>query len=179
MGLVQQAIEDRVSDGRLADPAVPVFDRQLGGDDRGAAIGAIVDDFKQVFTAERIEGVQSPVVEGEDVELGERDETALVRAVAAGDAQFLEQARHAGVERGPAEAAGALRECAGEPGLAGAGGPGDEDALRPLEPLAVGEAGEQPVIEAAARALVEVLEVGLACLSRALRSSAVRRRPLR
>jgi hypothetical protein len=32
--------------------------------------------------------------------------------------------------------------------------------LRPLEPLAVGEAGEQPVIEPAARALVEVLEVG-------------------
>jgi hypothetical protein len=39
MGLVQQAIEDRVSDGRLADPAVPVLDRELGRDDRGTAIG--------------------------------------------------------------------------------------------------------------------------------------------
>jgi hypothetical protein len=40
-----------------------VFDRQLGGDDRGAAIGAIVDDFEQILAAERIEGVQSPVIE--------------------------------------------------------------------------------------------------------------------
>ena len=67
---------------------------------------------------------------------------------------------HAGVERGFAEPAGTLGERAGEPGLADAGGPGDQDALGALEPLTVSEAGEEPAVEATTGALVDVLEVG-------------------
>jgi hypothetical protein len=37
--VVEQPVEDGVGDGRLADPAVPVLDRELGRDDRGTAIG--------------------------------------------------------------------------------------------------------------------------------------------
>ncbi len=36
MGLGQQTIEDGIGDGGIADPAVPVLDRKLMGDDGGA-----------------------------------------------------------------------------------------------------------------------------------------------
>jgi hypothetical protein len=41
-----------------------------------------------------------------------------VSAVAAGDPQFFEQSRYAGIECAVAESAGFVRERAGEPGLA-------------------------------------------------------------
>ena len=129
MGVVQQSVEDGVSDRGFADPAVPVLDGQLRGDHSGAPVGAIVDEFEQILAAVGLERLQREIVEDEAVELGEGEQAAFVRAIAARDAQFFEQPRQTSVERAVTEAAGALRECAGEPGLADPGGTDDEHGL--------------------------------------------------
>ena len=77
--VVQQVIEDRVGDHGLGDPGVLVLDRELSDDDRGAAIGAIIDHFEQVFARERIHRVQAPNIEHQHVGLGERHQAPLVR----------------------------------------------------------------------------------------------------
>ena len=45
VGVVNDAVEDGVGEGRLADQIVPAIDRDLAGDQRGAAAVAIFDDF--------------------------------------------------------------------------------------------------------------------------------------
>lgn len=63
MRVMQQSIEDGVGDGGLADPAVPVLDRQLCGDDGGAPLGTIIDELEQIVGAVGLEGLQRPVIE--------------------------------------------------------------------------------------------------------------------
>jgi hypothetical protein len=46
MGVVNQAIEDGIGNGRIGDDLVPVLDRQLAGDDGGAAIVSVIDDLR-------------------------------------------------------------------------------------------------------------------------------------
>ena len=46
--MLHQPIKDRVSHRGVAEPGVPVFDRQLARDDGGALGGAVVDDLQQV-----------------------------------------------------------------------------------------------------------------------------------
>ena len=48
MSVVNDPVEDGVSERRLADQIVPAIDRDLAGDQGGAAAVAVFDDFQQV-----------------------------------------------------------------------------------------------------------------------------------
>lgn len=60
-----------------------------------------------------------------------------------------------------AVAAGLVAECAGEVGLAGSGGAGDEDGLAVPDPLAGGEPEHEGSVESAGCLEVEVFEGGV------------------
>ena len=45
MGVVDDPVEDRVGESRLADQVLPAVDRDLASDQRGAAAVAVLDDF--------------------------------------------------------------------------------------------------------------------------------------
>src|SRR3546814_1913697 len=55
VGVVHQAVEDGVGQGRVIDPAMPVFEGQLAGQDGGAVAGAVVDHFQQVMPSRSAE----------------------------------------------------------------------------------------------------------------------------
>lgn len=61
IGVVHDAIEDGISDGRISDDLVPPVDRNLAGDDGRAPLVAIFDDFEEVMTLIVVElfGAQS------------------------------------------------------------------------------------------------------------------------
>ena len=48
MSVVEEAVEDGVSEGGVADDIVPVLDGELGREDGAAAGVAIVEDFEQI-----------------------------------------------------------------------------------------------------------------------------------
>ena len=48
MGLVDQAVENRIGKGGVADAVVPVFEGELTGHEGGAATVAVFEDFEQV-----------------------------------------------------------------------------------------------------------------------------------
>jgi hypothetical protein len=50
IGIVYEAIEDGVGDGRISDDLVPSVDRNLAGDDGRAPLVAILDDLEEVTT---------------------------------------------------------------------------------------------------------------------------------
>ena len=46
--VLQKAIQNGVSNGRIPNPGMPMFYRQLAGNDRGFVAGAVIDDLQQV-----------------------------------------------------------------------------------------------------------------------------------
>ena len=51
MGVVEDPVEDGVSEGGVADNVVPVFDGELGGENGSSAGVAIVEDLEQIVAA--------------------------------------------------------------------------------------------------------------------------------
>jgi len=158
MGLVDQAIEDRVGKGGVADAVVPVFERQLTGHEGGAATVAVLQDFEQVAALAIGQRGEAPVIEDHEVGFGQGGEQLAVGAVGAGKAEVVEQARQTEVADGEAVPAGALPKGAGDVGLAGAGRADEQHGLMLADPLARGEAQQERAVESAGAAEVEVLE---------------------
>ncbi|MEY9345780.1 hypothetical protein ABIF99_000264 [Bradyrhizobium japonicum] len=63
VGIVDEAIEDRVGDGGVSDDFVPAIDGQLAGDDNRTGFVSILDDFEQITALVGVERFWSPVVE--------------------------------------------------------------------------------------------------------------------
>ncbi len=66
MGVVDEAVEDGVGIGGIADEVVPFIDGDLAGDEGGAAAVALFEDFEEVMACAGIERLEAPVVEDEE-----------------------------------------------------------------------------------------------------------------
>ena len=100
MGVVDEAVEDGVGVGRLADDGMPGRDRQLAGDDGGAPAVAVLKDLEQVVTGLGVQRFQAPVVQDQQLHGGQALEAApdaavsSLRAAAAGIRRPLREATH-------------------------------------------------------------------------------------
>ncbi len=63
VGVVDDAIEDGVGQGGIADDLVPALDRQLAGDQQRAGVVAVLDDLEQIAALLGAERLGSPIVE--------------------------------------------------------------------------------------------------------------------
>ena len=71
MGVVDEAVEDGVSQGWVRDDGVPLVDGELRGHDGGVGLTAIIDHRQQVPRLGRCQGCEPPVVQHEKVNAGE------------------------------------------------------------------------------------------------------------
>ena len=110
VGIVNNTVQDRVSERGLADNFMPGSRRKLAGDQDGATAIAILGDLHEVAPLAGGEAVRSPIVEYEKIDLDQHAEQPREAAVAMGEVEIGEQARHAGVVNGVAIAAGFLRQ---------------------------------------------------------------------
>ena len=127
---------------------MPVLDRQLTGHQRGPAIMAIFDDLQQVTTIFLTERRQAPVIQNEQVGLGQGRQHFPIASIPFGDSQFWQESRETEVERGQAFATGLVPQRTAEPGFAnarraGEQGAGDAAALS-QRPHASGDAALGP-----------------------------------
>src|SRR5437899_337189 len=118
---MDQAVEDGVGVGGVADQRVPLIDRELAGDDGGAAAVAVLEDLQEVVAGRSVERLKAPVVENEQIDAAERAQETRVAAIAARQGEIAEQPRDALIEHGAIVAAGLVAERRGEPTLADAG----------------------------------------------------------
>src|SRR6202043_4132813 len=81
MGVVHEAVEDSVGEGRIADDLVPGIDRQLAGDQRRAGAITVLDDLHEVAPLVGREPVWAPVIEDQQIGLGKRAEQTREAAV--------------------------------------------------------------------------------------------------
>ena len=108
MCVVEQAVEDGVAEGGIADDVVPVLDGDLAGEQRAAAGVAVVEDLEEVVSSLAGERSEAPVVEDEEPGPGEPLDELGIRSVAAGEGEFVEEAGDAVVTGRDAEAASCM-----------------------------------------------------------------------
>jgi len=153
---VNEAVQDRVSQGGIADNFVPMLDGDLAGDDGRGATVAIIKDLEQVAPFGLIKNRETPVIEYQELNAAEGFEQAAIATVAASEGEGLEQAWYAMVLDRAIVAASLVAEGAGNPALAEPGRPGDEQVLVAVDPVAADESGEDGAVDAARRAQIDV-----------------------
>ena len=68
---MHQTVENCISQRRVADGLMPMFDGQLAGDDGRTGTVPVIKDFKQVAAAFVREWRQSPVINQQHLSLGQ------------------------------------------------------------------------------------------------------------
>lgn len=160
MGVVHDAIEDGVGDGRLGDDVVPAVDRNLAGDQGGASTTALFNDLQQIAALVGAERFEAEVVEDEQADLAEPLHEAWMATVAAGQRELGEQPGDALIENSVVVAAGLVGERAGEPAFADAGRALDDQVLCGGDPVTGDQPLEQRAVQSAGAAVVDVLDGG-------------------
>ena len=85
VSVVNEAVQDGVAQGGVADDIVPMFDRDLAGDDGRGATVAIIEDLQQVAPFGRTENRKAPVVEDQELNPADGFEHSAISAVAASE----------------------------------------------------------------------------------------------
>ena len=160
MRVVNEPIEDRVGEGTIADHLVPYLDRELTGDQRGAVDVAVVHDLQQVAALLVVQRSEPPVVDDEQVGLGDRGEELQVPPLALGLQDLGKQAGRPPVDDVEAVAAHLLPEGAGEIGLSGSRGADDQDIVVVADPVAAGKAQHEGLVQPTGGPIVDVLDAG-------------------
>src|SRR3989304_516594 len=155
---VHKTVKDCVGEGRVADVLVPVLDRELAGEERGSGADAIVQQFEQIGAFARSDGGDRKVIDHHEVHLGDGGQALAEAAIGVTEAQFIEQARGAQVERGQALAASLMGQCAAQKRLATAGCTVDEKILVLTDPVAGTQARQLRPVKTAASAEIEVFK---------------------
>src|SRR5438034_11514444 len=164
MGVVQQAVADRVGQGGLAEVVVPLGGWQLARDDGRVGAIAILQDLEEVAALRILDRRQPPVVDDEDIEAGELGEQADVGAIGPGQGELVEEARSPAVAGAIALATGLVRQRTGEEAFPDTGRPDqDGSAGRPLRNRCPqGQADPRAAIAGGASGVTMARRVGLA-----------------
>jgi len=108
--VVDEAIEDSVSIGGIADQLVPFIKGDLAGDDGRSSTVAFFEDFEKVVTGGGVERFETPVIEDEQLHAAECPQDAGIAAIAAGEREVGEELGNALVENGAIVATGFVAE---------------------------------------------------------------------
>jgi hypothetical protein len=161
VGVVDDAIENRIGVGRIADQVVPFVDWDLAGNDGRSAAVALFENLEEIVARSGIEGFEAPIIEDEQLHTAERPQDASVATIAAGEREIGEQFWNALIEDGAVVATGLVTECARQPTLADAGWAAQDQVVVGIDPADLGELVEQRAIEAAPGAVIDILDGGL------------------
>ncbi len=118
---MDDAIDDRVRDGRIAEVFMPAVARQLTRDNRGPRAIAVVEDLQQILALGVFEPDEPPIIEDQHLDPRKARQHGRVRPVAMREREFRKEPRQASIDHPMALTARLLAQGAGEKGLADAG----------------------------------------------------------
>src|SRR3954453_4748732 len=155
-----EPIEDAVGHGGFGQGVVPQGHGELAGDDGGAQLDAVLDDFEHVGGLVGVEGPDEEVVDEQDVDPRPGGQEPSDTPLGPGDGDVVEEAGAAQVEGAVAVADGGGGEGAGEVGLAQPGGADDDDAVVGVDPVGLGQSEELSPFRAAVAGEVDAFDGG-------------------
>ena len=113
MRIVNEAVEDAVGNGGIADLIMPVSQGDLAGQDSGAGGVTVVADFEKVTTFRVGQRSHCPIIDNQHVNAGDAVQEFGQAAVDAGNGEIAQQTWGTGIESREAIADGFLRQSAG------------------------------------------------------------------
>src|SRR5215831_18850935 len=161
VGVVDDAIEDGIGEGGIADEIVPGFDGELTSDQSRGSAMPFLNDLHEVASLAGVEAVGTEVVEDQQVDLGQQAEEASEATIPMGELQLCEEAGYARVVCAIAFAASPLSKSAGQPGLSESTFPANEKIAFLGDPAASRELLKERLVDVPLRAVVDVLDRGL------------------
>ena len=161
MRVMDQAIADRIGDtglanGRRARPSAAA----------GWQSASDLRSLRSSMTSSRsrrsasVSEREQPIIDREEIELGEFGQEPAIRSVAATDRELVEQARRAHIGGGEAMATRALDKGGGQPRFADPGRARDQQIVVIPNPAARAEAEDDLARQAARRGEIDILERG-------------------
>ena len=160
MGAMDDAVENGVGQGGIANDFMPAIDRDLAGDQQRSSVVAIINDLEQIAALLGIERFRPPIVDNQQAGAFERAHQPRQPAFAARLGKIGEQARGALVEHRKALAACLVAESASQPRLADTGRADEAKMMMLADPLTARELEEESTVEAAVGVEVDVLDDG-------------------
>ena len=91
VGIVDQTIQDGISGGRISDLLMPVGDGELGGEDRGSTVVAILADLVKVPSLGLAQGIHGPIIDDQHVGAGNLTEELVEGAVGSSQSQIAKE----------------------------------------------------------------------------------------
>ena len=158
---MQDAIKDRVRQGRITEILVPHGGGELTGDDGRTSFIPVIQNFGQNASPFCRRGIESPVVQDQHLNFGELCQQLQIAAVPLRQDQFLQQSAGLRVLGAVALPAGLVGQRAADEGLADPGGAGDDRPAFLVDPQTLSEGPQQLAIQAARVFGVDVLQGGL------------------
>ena len=155
LGWVNQSIQNRVRNQTPAEISVPRAHRKLGGDDGGADLVAVFDDFKQILPFLFSGGCQSPVVQNQNLYFSKTLEEVQITAIAPSLKQREQELGHTEVLDRESEARGMVAESLGKKTFPGTSRSSDHDILVPRDPVVLHKFGHDRFFKSSSRAVIE------------------------
>ena len=115
MRVMNQPVENGVSEGWICDDVIPAFNCELTCDDSCLASIAIIDDFHEITPLACCHLLWPPVIQDQDICPHDLSEQALETSICPGDSQFVEQPWHTVIEGNLSLSASLMTQGAGEP----------------------------------------------------------------
>ena len=96
--VVDEAIQNGVGIGGIADQVMPFVDGDLAGDDGRSSAIAFFEDFEKIVASGSVERFKAPIVEDQQLDAAERAQDAGITTVAAGEREVGEELGRALIE---------------------------------------------------------------------------------
>ena len=138
VGVVDDAVQDGVGIGGVADNFMPGCHGKLGSDDGRTTAVSLFEDFEEVVTGAGVERLQAKVVEDEEIGAAEGFQEARMTPVAVRQDEILTELGPTVIEHGTIVAACLLADGASEPTLAHAARTDESEIIVGVDPLTVG-----------------------------------------
>ena len=161
MCVVDQAVEDGVGDGGIADLFVPVIHRELTGDDGGGMTVPLLDDLQKVSSFGVGHGGEAEIVNHQDMGIGELADDLSVTSVSLGKGHLVGELGRKDVESTVSFPARLVGQGASEEGFSHAGGAGDNNIVLTFDPIAGDEAHHDRLIDPPGGFVVDILHAGV------------------
>ena len=81
MSIVDEAIEDGICHRWVCNRLVPVLDRHLAGDERGAAVVPVIDKLQEIVALIGSKRREAPIVEDQQIDTRERAQQAHMATI--------------------------------------------------------------------------------------------------
>ena len=107
---MEEAVEDRIGVGGIADNVVPFVDRQLAGDDDRATAMTLFQELQKVVPGAGVKLFKAPIVEDQKLDATQSAHHPRIAPVTARESKFSEEFRHTLIEYGVIFAGGFMRQ---------------------------------------------------------------------